>query len=400
MSLTQKNFRSIRLPEGLGDKIFFDDSLPGFGLRVREGGKRTWIVQYRAGAVQRRVTLGTVETLDAGAARKAAKDVLAKVHLGQDPQAAKIEARKPKPKELTVGDAIDDYLGIAEQKLRPSTYYGVDLHLRKHWKALHIHELRKVERRHVAVQLEEIKANSGLVGANRSRAALSSFFTWAMGAGLADANPVIGTNKPLGREVARDRVLNAAELRAVWLEAGRGDYSAIVKLLMLTGQRREEVAAMTWAEIDFRNALWTLPKERTKNARAHEVPLSAPAVAILRGLNKREGRELVFGEGRGPFSGWSNCKTRLDARVLARLRQGGPDASLPPWRVHDLRRTAATGMADLGVPPHVVEVCLNHAGGFRAGVGGTYNRAFYSAEKRDALDAWARRVLALVGEGV
>lgn len=395
MRLTQKTFQSVILPSGMTDKIFFDDALPGFGLRIREGGKRTWIAQYRAGASQRRVTLGTVETLDAEAARRAAKDVLAKVHLGQDPQADKIEARKPKPREFTVGDAIERYLRVAEQRLKPSTYYGVDLHLRKHWKELHIHDLRKVERRHVAAELGKIATNSGPVGANRSRAALSSFFTWAMGDGLADANPVIGTNKATD-EIARDRVLNDGELGLIWRNAGGGDYGAIVRLLILTGQRREEVGGMLWSELDLAAGVWRIGAARTKNARLHDVPLSAAAVSTLKGLTPREGRDRVFGAGDGSFSGWSKGKSALDSRVTKALRQTDEAAKLTPWRLHDLRRTCATRMADLGVLPHVIEAVLNHVSGSRAGVAGVYNRSTYAAEKKAALTLWGDHVRDLV----
>ncbi len=398
MRLTQKMFMSVVLPSRARDKIVFDDTLPGFGLRLREGGKRTWIAQYRVGAVQRRVTLGTTETLDADAARRAAKEVLARARLGQDPQAEKIEARKPKLKELAVGDVVERYLRAVEQKLKPSTFYGVALHLRKHWKALHVHELCKVERRHVADELGKIAVSSGPVGANRSRAALSSLYTWAMGEGLADANPVIGTNKATD-EKARDRVLTDDELRLIWHHAGGGDYGAIVKLLILTGQRREEVGGMLWSELDLEASTWRIGAARTKNARPHDVPLSASAVSILKTLSRRAGRDLVFGLGNGSFSGWSKGKSALDGRMTKALRPTDEAVKLTPWRLHDLRRTCATRMADLGVLPHVIEAALNHISGHKAGVAGIYNRATYAAEKRAALDAWADHVMALVGGG-
>ncbi len=398
MRLTQKTFVSAMLPIGARDKIFFDDALPGFGLRIREGGKRTWIAQYRAGAVQRRVTLGTVETLDADAARRAAKEVLAKAQLGQDPQAEKLEARKPKPKELTIGDAVERYLRAVEQRLKPSTFYGVTLHLRKHWKALHVHELCKVERRHVADELGKIAVNSGPVGANRSRAALSALYTWAMGEGLADANPVIGTNKATD-EKARDRVLTDDELGLIWQQAGSGDYGAIVRLLILTGQRREEVGGMLWSELDLEAGVWRIGAVRTKNARPHEVPLSAAAVSILKALHRKEGRDFVFGAGEGAFSGWSKGKSALDGRMIKALRETYESAELADWRIHDLRRTCATRMADLGVLPHVLEAVLNHVSGHKAGVAGVYNRAIYASEKREALNLWAGHVMRLVGEG-
>lgn len=398
MKLTQATIETLALPSGVKDKIVFDDALPGFGLRIREGGKRTFIVQYRVGAKQRRVTLGTTKTLDAEGARKLAKDTLARVQLGQDPQANKTAARGPQPLEMTLGDVVESYLPYAERKLKASTYSGIVLHLRKHWQPLHAHELQHIERRHVAAELGRIAISSGLYGANRSRAALSRLFAWAIGEGFTDANPVVGTNRAT-REVPRDRVLTPEELSLVWQEAGGGDYAAIVRLLILTGQRREEVAAMSWAELDLQCATWRIGAERTKNSLVHDVPLSAPAVAILSTLELREGRDLVFGAGNGPFQGWSNAKRALDARVVCRLRKKNRRAQQSPWRLHDLRRTVATRMADLGVLPHVVEAVLNHVSGHKAGVAGIYNRSPHATEKSPALTLWAKHVLALVEAG-
>ena len=388
MKLTQATLKMPSLPDGVKDKIFFDDDLPGFGLRIREGGKRTWIVQYRAGAKQRRMTLGTMKTLDGGEARKRAKTALSKTHLGHDPQSEKAAARAPKPREMSLGDVVERYLPYAERRLKASTYSGIVLHLRKHWQPLHVHELQNLERRHIAAELSRIAANSGLYGANRSRAALSALFAWAIGEGLADANPVIGTNKAT-EEVSRDRVLAPEELSLVWRLAGDGDYGAILRLLVLTGQRREEVGGMLWSEIHLKDAMWRIGAERTKNGLPHEVPLSAPAVTILSALNRREGRDRVFGARDGAFQGWSNAKTALDARMSATL--GHPREA---WRLHDIRRTVATRLADLGVLPHVVEAVLNHISGHKAGVAGIYNRASYATEKDAALTRWGDHVLA------
>jgi len=388
LKLTQATLKMPSLPDGVKDKIFFDDDLPGFGLRIREGGKRTWIVQYRAGAKQRRMTLGTMKTLDGGEARKRAKTALSKTHLGHDPQSEKAAARAPKPREMSLGDVVERYLPYAERRLKASTYSGIVLHLRKHWQPLHVHELQNLERRHIAAELSRIAANSGLYGANRSRAALSALFAWAIGEGLADANPVIGTNKAT-EEVSRDRVLAPEELSLVWRLAGDGDYGAILRLLVLTGQRREEVGGMLWSEIHLKDAMWRIGAERTKNGLPHEVPLSAPAVTILSALNRREGRDRVFGARDGAFQGWSNAKTALDARMSATL--GHPREA---WRLHDIRRTVATRLADLGVLPHVVEAVLNHISGHKAGVAGIYNRASYATEKDAALTRWGDHVLA------
>jgi integrase len=388
MKLTKASIDRVKLSPDRSELIVFDEALPGFGLRIRSGGKRTWIAQYRLGVKQRRVTLGTVQTLDADEARRRAKDALARVQLGQDPQAEKTAARAPKVREMTLLDAVERYLAYAERKLKASTYSGIVLHLRKHWQPLHPSELQTLDRRHVAAELGRIARNSGLYGANRSRAALSALFAWAIGEGLTDLNPVVGTNKATD-EIARDRVLLSDELSVVWHEAGQTDYGAIVRLLILTGQRREEVGGMRWSEIDLKAALWHIPAERTKNGLAHDVPLSLPSASILRGLTRRDKRDLVFGIGDGPFQGWSNAKSTLDARVLRRLQ-------VSPWRIHDIRRTVATRLGDLGVLPHIVEAILNHVSGHKAGVAGVYNRATYATEKRAALDLWAERVAMIV----
>ena len=169
---------------------------------------------------------------------------------------------------------------------------------------------------------------------------------------------------------------------------------ASCKLLLLTGQRRGEVAGMTWGELDLDKAVWSMPASRTKNGLPHDVPLSQQAVALLRSVPRRDGRALLFGRAGGPFSGWSKSKERLDARITrqrAELRLGRPlatgesphpDDALAPWTLHDLRRTVVTGMNELGIAPHVVEAVVNHVSGrAKAGVAGVYNRAVYAARE-------------------
>ena len=316
MKLTAAAVHKLTLPHSVADKIFFDDGLSGFGLRIRDGGKRTWIAQYRVGTKQRRVTLGTVENLDAHAARQRAKDVLSKVHLGGDPQTEKAERRAQA--SVTVGVMVERYLAErAAKRLKPRSFEEVERHLKKHWSALSGLPIRSVTRSDVAAQLGRIAKDNGPFASNRARAALSAFFSWAIGEGLVDATPVLGTNKAT-EEISRDRVLSGEELAAIWNEAGGGDYGAIVRLLILTGQRREEVGGMLWSEIDLDKRVWRIDAERTKNGQAHDVPLSSPAVEILR-ARERSGRALVFGSREGPFQGWSNAKSALDKRVLAKL---------------------------------------------------------------------------------
>jgi integrase len=393
MRLTKANIERLALPAGVNDRIVFDAALPGFGLRLRDGGKRTWVVQYRVGTKQRRVTLGTVETLNADEARKRAKSALSTVHLGHDPQLEKAEARAQSA--VTLGSIVERYLKErAAKRLKPKTLTEVTRSLREHWKPLHAIPLTKVMRIDIAGQLGRITKERGPIAANRSRSYLSTLYAWAIAEGLADANPVVGTNKA-AEEISRDRVLSDEDLRLVWSYAGEGDYGAIIRLLILTGQRREEVGAMRWSELDFDKRLWRIEAERTKNGLPHEVPLSNEAIELLAAHGQREGRDLVFGSREGPFQGWGNAKIALDGRIRATL---GEKSGLKPWRLHDLRRTVATRMIELGVLPHVVEAVLNHISGHKAGVAGIYNRAIYAPEKRAALQKWAEHVAALSGE--
>lgn len=394
MRLTQTEIDRLSLPDGKTELIVFDEALPGFGLRVRAGGKRTWIAQYRIGRKQRRVTLGSTNTLAPDVARKAAKSALAKAQLGTDPQLEKNEARAKA--STTLGAAADRYLDRSKRRLKPRSYLEVERHLRQHWSPLKEIPLHSIRRAEVAARLGEIAIENGPYAANRARAALSALYSWALGEGLADINPVVGTHRPT-EEVSRDRVLSDDELRSIWEHAGDGDFGNIIHLLMLTGQRREEVGGMLHSELNLKQALWSIGAERTKNGLLHDVPLSSRAVQILEGRPVLESRDFVFGSRKGPFQGWSKAKAAFDARLLKASRERhGPKAKVSPWRVHDLRRTAATRMADLGILPHVIEAVLNHASGHKSGVAGIYNRATYANEKRRALDLWGAHIEALV----
>jgi integrase len=389
MRLTKANVARLTIPEGKTESIVFDETMAGFGVRLRAGGKRTWIAQYRLGDKQRRLTLGTLENLDEVEARRRAKTALSKVHLGHDPQMEKAERRAQA--SVTLGSVADSYLAYAEGSLKPRSYLEVKRHLKQHWAPLAERGLVSLARTDVSARLTSIASVNGLFAANRARAALSALFSWAIGEGIANENPVAGTNKAT-EEISRDRVLSPDELRLVWRLAGAGDFGAIVRLLILTGQRREEVGGMLWSELDIDAdaPLWTIGKDRTKNGLQHDVPLSSAAVAILRGVPRRDDRDFVFGSSNGPFQGWSNAKAALDARMAAALKaERGDAAKLIAWRLHDIRRTVATRLGDHGVLPHVVEAILNHISGHRAGVAGIYNRAIYAAEKREALNGWA-----------
>ncbi len=386
MKLTQANLAKLKLPSDKTEAIYFDDDLAGFGLRVREGGSRNWIVQYKIGPKHRRVTLGSVNLLDPAKARTAAGVMLAKVKTGSDPAHDKAIA------QATAGDTFEAtataFLARQKKKLRANSYDATERYLNVRCKALHPLPLSKINRATIAARLNAIGDEFGPVSADRCRAALSAMFADAIRQGWEGANPVIGTAK-LADEEARDRVLTDAELALIWNKAPEGAYGDILRLLMLTACRRDEIGSLRWSEVDLDEALITLPGERTKNKRPHDVPLSADALAILKAIKQRGERDLVFGEGEGGFSGWSKAKEALDEKL---------GKAVAHWTLHDLRRTGATRMGDSGVLPHVIEAVINHASGHKAGVAGTYNRAMYATEKRAALGTLASYIKTAVAK--
>jgi integrase len=384
---TAKKVEAIQLPKGKSDYIEFDDDIPGLGLRIREGGSRTWIFQYRIGSKQRRMVLGSAKSaqLNLAEIRKTASRLHGRVAIGHDPamdkETARIEAGN------TVGALIEQYLEIRKSDWRPRSETEIRRHLTKHAKPLHLMPLAAVSQRNVASLLNDIAKHSGDVTANRVRGSLGTLLAWAMGEGirLPEGNVVAYTNKR--EEKSRDRVLSDPELKQIWNACLDDHYGAVIRLLMLTGQRFNEIATLRWDEIYDEQIV--LPGERTKNGRTHIVPLSQSAKAILANFS-RVNRKHVFGRDDGGFQGRSAAKAKLDDRISA---AGKPVAD---WTPHDLRRTAVTRMAELGVQPHIIEAVLNHVSGHKGGVAGLYNRATYDKEKREALNLWAEHLLAVV----
>ncbi len=240
-----------------------------------------------------------------------------------------------------------------------------------------------LDRAAVVRVLDRLAKDGKVAMANRTAAYGRACYQWAVKRGSLESNPF--ANLPLAAVAKRERVLTDAEIAAVWKAAdGPGAFNAIVRMLILTGQRREEVAAMGWDEIAADLSTWTVPASRAKNGAAHIVPLSPQAQAILRAAPRLEGTDLAFPGLRGPFNGFSKAKAALD------------DASgVEDWRLHDLRRTMATGLQKLGVRLEVTEAVLNHVAGSRAGIVGVYQRHTWSDEKRAALSAWGAHVAAI-----
>jgi integrase len=224
------------------------------------------------------------------------------------------------------------------------------------WKPLHTTPVAKVDRRTVAAQLGAIAADRGPASADRARAVLSAFFVWARKESLVESNPVNDTNRR-GNGKGRERVLTGQELHEVWQLLGDTVFGTIVKLLILTGQRRAEIGGLRRSEIDPSGRLIRLPAARVKNDTAHDVPLSAAAAALIAAA-PRSG-DFVFGRSAAGFTGFSVPKKELDARISeARARAGAEP--MVPWTLHDLRRSCATHMAELGVQPHIIEAVLSH----------------------------------------
>ena len=374
------------------DKLYPDAAQDGLHVRVQRG-EKTWAVRYAVDGVKRQKSLPLTQTYRQ--ARDLARELRLEAKRGRDVVAERREelagkraaerAERQRSCRL-LGKLIDIYLADAATKLRATTMRDSSRYLRTVLAPLHDHDADALDQRTIAPVLAQVAAERGRTSANRARAYLSACLSFGVGNGMLERNALIGTKRPQP-EQRRDRILDDGELRAVWQAVDPAtDFGAIVRLLVLLGQRREEVSAMRWTELDLSQSLWRLPPERTKNARPHDVPLPAQAVAALSARHRTGGRDLVFGRGEDSFSGWSKAKFRLDASI----------GLSKPWVLHDLRRTAVTGMAEIGIAPHIVEAVVNHVSGHRAGVAGTYNRALYSAEKRVALQRWADHLECIV----
>lgn len=389
------------MPAGKTDAIFFDDTLPGFGLRLRAKAHKsvaqTWLFQYRSptDGRSRRIVFGSPVTLRASKARSHAERLHAQVKLGRDPQAEKQESRSRAKDNF--GSTVEQYLArrkaqVVAGQLAQSSYEQIEHSLTKHFAGLTPFAVRDITQQDVARALSKIEAG---IAANRARSWLSHFFGWTMREGIVEANPVTNTNRPVENEAPRSRVLSDIELAAVWKACADDDYGRVVRLLILTGQRRDEVGSMTWTEVNLGSARWSLAAARTKNRRPHSVPLSPPVLEILR-VVARGGRDHVFGIGNGGFQGWSRAKRALDKRI-AEAWPADADA-LAHWTVHDLRRTAASGMAHLRINLPTIEKVLNHASGSFGGIVGVYQQHDFAEEKREALVRWAAHVVGLVEE--
>jgi len=391
VKLTKATIAAITLPDGKRDVIFWHDTVKGFGVRARLDGdgrvRKNYVVQYRAkGRRTRRMGLGDVEVRPLDAALVEARGILGKVAGGGDPQG---DLRAEQERQNGIGtfkDIARDYLAAKRREVRPNTLRELERYLTgSAFKPLHGMAVDTITRRDVATRLTKIAAEVSGSTAARAKDALSAMCAWAMGNGLMESNPTVGTITPKAAP-ARDRVLSDTELAAVWRESGDDDFGKIVRLLILLGSRRAEVGGMCRSEIKP-DGTWELPPERSKNGRAHALPLPPMAMDIIATVVEVVGRGNLFGARGGRFTDWGK-KADLDARL---------GDAVGEWRLHDIRRTVATRMADIGIAPHVIEQVLNHQSGHKSGVAGIYNRSSYDREVRAALGLWADHVRGLLG---
>lgn len=381
-----------------GQIEFFDELLPGFGLRISYKGSKSWFLTRRLNGVQKRFTLGRYPEISLQSAREMARKALVDISNGLDPRGT--EARKGQPENFlersSFGSLGDEFLNkYATPKLRPRTVEGYIFALKgrytESWKE---RPLAEVTKRHVLDLLEGLEAQGKHATARQLLAYIRKFFSWCVARDLIASNPCIGVKTSLAA-IPRQRVLSLAELRLVWSAARRigGPTGGLVKMLTLTGQRRGETAGMRWRDledIDGSRPVWRIPSTLTKNRRPHTVPLSNPAIAVIKEQQSRSRSEFVFSNGVTALANFSGIKESIDAELAA-----NGEERLAPWTMHDIRRSLVTGMNELGIAtPHVIEAVVNHVSGHRSGIAGVYNRATYIDERTRALSEWARLITA------
>jgi len=424
--LTDKQISAAKAAPSKRRYILWDAVTPSLGLRVTDKAHKSFIVQRRVNGRQVMMTLGEYPALPLADAREKAQDTLKSMTKGLDPRQVKqAPVSASGLRRDSFEGAVETYIKReVEKNRRPRTQDEIIRPLRKvlvpRWGSLSV---RDIGPREIIDLLDEIVDAGTPVAANRTYSVLHRFFRWCVERHLIDANPAANIRKP-AKEESRSRALDDNELRDVWLAAESlgWPFGSVFQGLILTGQRRNELAGMTWDELDLGSLTWTIQPTHTKNNKEHVVPIAPLLLEIINkapqfvavGLapgdrpptsGQDPGRLPVFTTtGRTPVSGYSRAKTTLDARVLENRRKAaqglGKDPSkarpLPSWTLHDLRRSCATGMARIGVQPHIIEMVLNHSGGFRSGVAGVYQRHPYLEEKRRALDAWSSHIAALI----
>ncbi|MFZ3327922.1 MAG: integrase arm-type DNA-binding domain-containing protein [Methylocella sp.] len=391
-TLTDRALKAMKPAAPGSRKMIWDAAVPSFGVRVSEHGKLTFIVMRRLrGKIVRRM-IGQYPVTTLAKAREGALEALRDFERGIDPKEKK-EAKARADAHLranSFSSVAEEFITRHVAKLRsaPEVEAAIRRELIGRWGGRPITE---INRRDIVYTLEEIADSGRPYAAHKLFNYVSKLFGWAISRSLygLEVSPCTGirTSEIIGKKEPRQRVLNDAEIRAVWTAAQGIGYPAgpFARMLLISGQRLREVAEVRWAEIDLDKALWTIPPERMKGDAAHEVPLPPMAVDILKGLPRWHG-DFVFTTtgGARPISGFSKMKLRINAAMKE---------PIAPWRFHDLRRTMRTGLGALPVPNNVAELCIAHA---QPGLHRTYDLHSYRDEKRRAFELWAARLAEIV----
>jgi integrase len=384
MKFTTRSIAALKRDPARVEYVVWNADVPCMGVRLR-GDSKTYIDVTRVNGRPVKNTIGDVNKIPLESAAKIARKHFAEARLGIHPgaerqmaKAAEVEAR------LTLGHVSDQYLAAKEGELSEATYEAARRYFAKHWGPLRSLSVSRIDRRIVAARLRELIGEHGRSSASRARTNLSALYRWAMGEGLCDANPVIGTNDPEAGVTRRQCVLEDEAIRAIWHACSDDDFGKIVRLLLLSGCRRDEIGALRWDEVNLETGMLVIHAGRIKNRHALRLLLPAPALNILRSTPP-QGGPCVFGSPGHGFTGWSVAKRKLDARLA--------DASVPDWRLHDLRRSMRTGLGRLGTPPHIAELAINHV---KKGVLADYDKYSYEAEVANALLQWSEHVVAVV----
>jgi integrase len=380
-SLTAASVARVKPPKS-GQRDLFDAGYPGLSLRVSYGGARTWIYFYRLHNKLRRLSLGRYPAMSLDEARAAWRIARLAVSKGENP------AHVRPTRADTFAAVAEDWLkrDQAHNRSAGEVRRTIERDVLPVWGDRLI---AGIGRRDVAELVDRVVDRGATTMARRLHSHLHRLFRWSVGRGIIEVNPMADLPKP-GSAVRRDRVLDDTELAAIWKAAAQvaWPFGPAIRLLVLTAARREEIGSLRWSEIAGDEI--RLPAERSKNKEPRVIPLSPAAIEIIEALPRRG--DYVFSANGSGLGGWSKAKRALDAAIAK--TNGGP---LPPWRLHDLRRTVATDLQRLGVGLQVIESILGHISGSRAGVTGVYQRYQFEAEMRDALSLWAQELERLTG---
>lgn len=392
MKFTQTNVAAIRPPVGKTDFTIWDEAMPRFGIRFRNGGAGSYVVQFSLNGKEAKLGLGKVSQVRLADAKTEAQQHFAHIAKKVDPR---LERKETVAKSSnSVGSLVPRFIKWLEDAGRSKTYLDENRRsLERYFKALHSYGVAQVKRAHVATELSRISSERGKVASARSRAHLSKFFNWVIGEGMGgDFNPVSGTNKHQAQQ--RDRVLTPKEIVAIWSNLDdANDYDVINKILILTGARRDQIGKLKRSEVKRNERVIELVGTgRSKHKKKFLLPISSQVSFLLTMIwsRREDGTGFLFGRSgqKGGFSGWSKCKERQDERL---------GDNVDEWVLHDYRRTFDTlGQDTLKIPEHIADACLNHKGIAKSGVKGVYNHATYLDEKHHALQKWADYVDGLV----